>query len=67
MLFYNWLSGYGEKWENNKNQFFTKWKMIYNLWYNDLYDSDFVKKQISMLKEKYEKLKREDKLFEVDE
>jgi len=31
LLFYNWLSGYGERWENKEYQFFTKYCMIHNL------------------------------------
>ncbi|WP_343665367.1 putative phage abortive infection protein [Chryseobacterium mucoviscidosis] len=31
LLFYNWLSEYGGNWENDTNQFFTKYKMIHNL------------------------------------
>ena len=31
LLFYNWLSGYGSDWENKKNHFFTKYRMIHNL------------------------------------
>jgi len=36
-LYYNWLSGYGEKWEgkeidnNNDNHFFTTYRMIHNV------------------------------------
>ena len=31
MLFYNWYSGIGEDWENDDNQFFSKFKMIHNM------------------------------------
>ena len=31
MLFYNWLSGYGDDWENDKNHFFTEFRMIHNI------------------------------------
>lgn len=31
LLFYNWLSGIGEDWENDKNKFFTDFKMIHNM------------------------------------
>lgn len=31
MLFYNWLSGYGSDWENEKNHFFTTYRMIHNM------------------------------------
>lgn len=31
MLYYNYLSGYGENWENKSNKFFSKYRMIHNL------------------------------------
>lgn len=31
LLFYNWISGYGNDWECPKNHFFTKFRMIHNL------------------------------------
>ena len=31
LLFYNWLSGYGSDWENDKNHFFTTYRMIHNI------------------------------------
>ena len=40
MLFYNWLSGYGWDWENEKNHFFTKYRMIHNI---NMNDSEFFK------------------------
>ncbi len=33
MIFYNWLSGYGRHWEDDKNRFFTEYCMIHNLLY----------------------------------
>ena len=35
MLFYNWLSGYGCDWENEKNHFFTTFRMIHNIVIDD--------------------------------
>ena len=35
MLFYNWFSGFGRKWEDGKNRFLTDYRMIHNL-YNRL-------------------------------
>lgn len=49
MLFYNWLCGYGNKWENEENQYFTKYKMIHNLWYFDLYKHKSIKEVLQKL------------------
>jgi hypothetical protein len=32
LLFYNWLSGYGNKWECETNHFLTDYRMIHNVW-----------------------------------
>lgn len=42
ILFYNWLSGFGEEWENEKNHFFTQYKMIHNLWDEQLYKEPYI-------------------------
>ncbi|ATA68298.1 hypothetical protein CGC48_06430 [Capnocytophaga cynodegmi] len=55
MLFYNWLSSYGGDWENNENQFFTKYKMIHNLWHREMYKDDFIKGKLEELIDKYKK------------
>ncbi|GJQ03930.1 putative phage abortive infection protein [Capnocytophaga canimorsus] len=55
MLFYNWLSGYGGDWESNENQFFTKYKMIHNLWHREMYKDDFIKGKLKKLIDKYKK------------
>lgn len=62
MLFYNWLSGYGATWEDDKNRFFTKYKMIHNLWYNEMYSCDFIE---AKLKELVAKKEMEGILFEI--
>lgn len=67
MLFYNWLSGYGEAWENKDNQFFTKYKMIHNLWYDQLYENEFIKEKIEYLNKAYKTLNNNDNLFEIDD
>lgn len=41
MLFYNWFSGYDSEWENEKNHFFTEFRMIHNM---DVEDSEIFKK-----------------------
>jgi hypothetical protein len=38
-LYYNWLSKYGKQWEDNKNHFFTDFRMIHNV--NDAIHTDF--------------------------
>lgn len=53
MLFYNWLSSYGGDWESNENQFFTKYKMIHNLWHREMYKDDFIKGKLEELVNKY--------------
>ncbi|GHT39587.1 hypothetical protein AGMMS49965_06040 [Bacteroidia bacterium] len=30
-LYYNWLSGYGRKWEDDNNHYFTDYRMIHNV------------------------------------
>lgn len=32
MLFYNWLSNFGNPWNNEKNKFFTDYRMIHNIY-----------------------------------
>ena len=32
LLFYNWKSGYGSKWEDDKHNFFSQYKMIHNVY-----------------------------------
>jgi len=46
MLFYNWISSYGEQWENawkkeKNNKFLTDYRMIHNLHYKDLNNTIF--------------------------
>lgn len=65
MLFYNWLSGYGKPWEDDKNKFFTEFVMIHNLWYQLLIDDSFIKSKIQELRDKPVEL-RKDELFEID-
>lgn len=65
MLFYNWLSGYGKPWEDDKNKFFTEFVMIHNLWYQLLIDDKFIQDKIQELRDKPVVL-RKDKLFEID-
>ncbi|WP_290760962.1 putative phage abortive infection protein [Fibrobacter sp. UBA4297] len=34
LLFYNWLSNHGQKWECIENHFFSDYRMIHNIWPN---------------------------------
>ncbi|MCX8532168.1 putative phage abortive infection protein [Chryseobacterium luquanense] len=68
MLFYNWYSGFGDKWEQNcdsGNRFLTDFRMIHNL-YNELLHHEFKLEQIFDLNEKIktEEDREDDYLFE---
>lgn len=65
LLFYNWLSGYGEDWENEENRFLTEYCMIHNLWYDNLIDDTFISHKVKQLSTKETKL-RVGKMFEID-
>lgn len=77
MLFYNWKSNFGFKWEeadaegkNNskKNKFFTDYRMIHNL-YQDIIFEDFELAEIFDLNANFRKEKNRDKdpLFEYED
>lgn len=66
LLFYNWLSSYGARWENKENKFFSEYCMIHNLWYNLLFKDEFVSQQILDLKD-IEPIFRQGKMFEIDD
>jgi hypothetical protein len=68
MLFYNWLSKFGKQWENEKNHFFTDFRMIHNV-YNDLL---FPEIQLENIEEFNRPFKKEperdqDPLFEFED
>ncbi|CEN38799.1 conserved hypothetical protein [Capnocytophaga cynodegmi] len=65
MLFYNWLSSYGGDWESNENQFFTKYKMIHNLWHREMYKDDFIKGKLKKLVGKYKLNGGKGEFFEI--
>ncbi len=46
MLFYNWLSGYGRQWQNEKNDFLIEYRMIHNIFPDRIPKEvvDFIKK-----------------------
>ena len=64
MLFYNWLSDYGDQWENDANQFFNRYKMIHNLWSSQILDEEFFQSELKSLIIKYRSLGLKDDLFE---
>lgn len=64
LLFYNWLSGYGENWENETNQFFSEYRMIHNLWYDSLMEDEFIDEQVDIIRKK--KVSHKDPIFEID-
>jgi hypothetical protein len=39
LLFYNWFSKLGIQWENNENKYFTDYRMIHNLFQDNLFNS----------------------------
>jgi len=68
LLFYNWYSGFGKQWENDKNKFFTDYRMIHNL-YNDILISSFKLDEIFDLNGDYQKEEGRiiDSLFEFQD
>ena len=71
MLFYNWLSGYGGNWENEKNHFFTTYRMIHNMDIENclLFDYFGYARVVKMIKEtnKDYRAYKDDNLFEFED
>lgn len=65
LLFYNWLSGYGGKWENKNHAFLTDYKMLHNLWYDRLLKDAFIEEMVDFLRKKPTKF-RTGKMYEID-
>ncbi|WP_300492267.1 putative phage abortive infection protein [Flavobacterium sp.] len=65
LLFYNWLSEYGNDWENDTHSFFTEYCMIHNLWYDNLFDDKFISDNVNYLRTKKVEL-RKGLMFEID-
>lgn len=65
LLFYNWLSEYGNDWENEKHQFFTEYCMIHNLWHDNLFPDSFIEENVNHLRTKKVTL-RKGQMFEID-
>ncbi|MFA4867970.1 MAG: putative phage abortive infection protein [Pedobacter sp.] len=66
MLFYNWLAGYGESWENDENRYFTEYKMIHNLWFKDMLNNTFINEKIDELRQKPVLLRKKSRMYEID-
>ena len=72
LLYYNWKSGCGEKWEEdsskpNSNHFFTDFRMIHNIIPKDCwgFSSDEILQSLLEKNPDYRKLNDEDSLFEL--
>jgi len=65
LLFYNWLSDYGNTWENDSQKFFTEYMMIHNLWWDNLIEDDFISSQVNHLRNRPVEF-RIGKMFEID-
>lgn len=61
MLFYNWLSNFGNQWESNENKFFTDYRMIHNI-YQDLIVPDIKLEELFNINGNY--LKEENREFD---
>lgn len=66
LLFYNWLGGHGDNWENDTHPFFTEYCMIHNLWYDSLFNDSFISEKVNQLRTK-KVHQRQGAMFEVDE
>lgn len=66
LMFYNWVSGYGQNWEHGENSFFCEYSMIHNLWYDDLVDKQFITGKVNFLRTK-DIMNRKGLMFEIDE
>lgn len=65
MLYFNYLSGYGEAWENNENHFFSDYRMIHNL---PVQLVDFTINPSEEFKMQIEKIRESgEEMFEADE
>ena len=65
LMFYNWLGGHGNPWENDKNSFFTEYCMIHNLWYHQLYEDSYISEKVNELRVKNVQL-RKSEMYEID-
>lgn len=65
LLFYNWLSEYGQDWENDEHKFFTEFCMIHNLWWDNLLKDNFINNKVNYLRTQ-KVIFRKGKMFEID-
>lgn len=66
MLFYRWCNGEIQEWENEKNNFFTKYKMLYYFVYSDIKEKDdLYKNKLKELVKKYQEQGGQGNLFEI--
>jgi len=66
LLFYNWLAGYGDKWECETNHFLTDYRMIHNVWQEMIIGDFDIEEIITKENPNYlkENNRRNDYLFE---
>lgn len=67
ILFYNWLGGYGNAWENGSQTFFTEYCMIRNLLLDHLFDDKLISEAVNNLRTKEAPLRKGRMMFELDE
>ncbi|MDR1005715.1 MAG: putative phage abortive infection protein [Bacteroidales bacterium] len=65
LLFYNWLSGYGAKWEDKDNHFLTDFRMIHNVKPEMIIEDFDLESIFSKIKSDHEPLNDKDTLFEA--
>lgn len=65
LLFYNWLSEYGNDWENETHKFFTEYCMIHNLRYDMLFNDKYIIENVNYLRIKKVEF-RKGQMFEID-
>jgi hypothetical protein len=66
MLFYNWLGGYGNAWEDEENKFFSEYCMIHNLWHNIIFEDKYIMNKIEYLETAPVRF-RKGNMFEIDD
>lgn len=66
LLFYNWLSGYGESWLDHENQYLTNYRIIHNIYTKSLYPQISLKHLFDEYKTNMRNLHKKDYLFDED-
>jgi len=66
LLFYNWLSGYGEAWLNNENKYLTDYRIIHNIYTKRLYPGISLKSIFDEYRSDMRNLHEKDYLFDED-